>query len=99
MSFLKRLFGLGSSEQSTADASTSVAREVEHKGYLIKATPFKEGGQFQTCGTITKEVAGTVREHRFIRADRFAALDDAVEVSIRKGQQLIDEQGERLFDR
>lgn len=99
MSFLKRLFGLGSSEQPSGDASTSVTKEVEHKGFLIKATPFKEGGQFQTSGTITKEVAGTVREHRFIRADRFAALDDAVEVSIRKGQQLIDEQGERLFDR
>ncbi len=34
-----------------------------------------------------------------IRSRSFAALDDAVEVSIRKGQQLIDEQGERLFDR
>lgn len=99
MSFLKRLFGLGSSEQSPADPSAAAAKEIEHKGFLIKATPFKEGGQFQTCGTISKEVAGTLREHRFIRADRFAALDDAVEVSIRKAQQLIDEQGERLFDR
>lgn len=99
MSFLKRLFGLESSEQTSGDANASVAREVEHKGFLIKATPFKEGGQFQTCGTITKEVSGALKEHRFVRADRFAALGDAVEVSIRKGQQLIDEQGERLFDR
>ncbi|MGO4835704.1 HlyU family transcriptional regulator [Rhizobiaceae sp. 2RAB30] len=97
MSFLKRLFGLGSSEDAPDSAAGATAKEVEHKGFLIKATPFKEGGQFQTCGVISKEVAGVVKEHRFIRADRFAALDDAVDVSIRKGQQMIDEQGERLF--
>lgn len=100
MSFLKRLFGLGSSEQSPAESgSAAAAKEIEHKGFLIKATPFKEGGQFQTCGVITKDVGGTLREHRFIRADRFPSMDDAVEVAIRKGQQMIDEQGERLFDR
>ena len=38
-----------------------------------------------------------VKEHQFIRADRFAALDDAVEVSLTKGRQLVDEQGERMF--
>ena len=38
-----------------------------------------------------------LKEHRFVRADRFAALDDAVEVSLRKGQQIVDEQGERIF--
>ena len=38
-----------------------------------------------------------VKEHRFIRADRFAALDDAVDISLKKGQQLVDEQGERMF--
>ena len=38
-----------------------------------------------------------VKEHRFVRADRFAGLDDAVEVSLRKGQQIVDEQGEKIF--
>jgi hypothetical protein len=46
---------------------------------------------------VSKEIDGVVKEHRFVRADRFAGLDDAVDVSIRKGIQLIDEQGERLF--
>jgi len=97
MSFLKRLFGLGSSDDATGSSAPAAAKEVEHKGFLVKATPFREGGQFQTCGVISKEIGGVLREHRFIRADRFAALDDAVDVSIRKGQQMIDEQGERLF--
>jgi hypothetical protein len=97
MSLLKRLFGLGSLEGSPTGFGSRVAKEVEHQGFLIKVTPFKVGGQFQVCGIITREIDGTVREHRFIRADRFAAWDDAVDVSIRKGRQLIDEQGDRLF--
>jgi hypothetical protein len=32
-----------------------------------------------------------------VRADRFAALDDVVSITLNKGRQLIDEQGDRLF--
>lgn len=94
MSFLKRLFGGAGAEEVP---SSKPAKEIEHKGFTIRATPFKEGGQFQTCGVVSKEVDGVLKEHRFIRADRFATLDDAVDVSLSKGRQLIDEQGERLF--
>ena len=94
MSFLKRLFGGGG---ESAKAEPAVAAEAEHKGFTIRATPFNEGGQFQTCGVVAKEIDGTVKEHKFIRADRFATLEDAVNVSLTKGRQLIDEQGERLF--
>ena len=95
MSYLKRLFGRGATEETAGEPA--VVREVEHKGFVIRATPYKEGGQYQTCGVIAKEIDGAAKEHRFIRADRFASLDDAVEVTIRKGQQMIDEQGDRLF--
>ena len=96
MSFLKRLFGSSSGGGDTPGGA--VAKEIEHKGFIIRATPYKaEGGQYQTCGVVSKEIDGVVKEHRFIRADRFAALDDAVDISIKKGQQLVDEQGERLF--
>jgi hypothetical protein len=95
MSFLKRLFGSSSPGEAPRGA---VAKEIEHKGFVIRATPYKaEGGQYQTCGVVSKEVGGVVKEHRFIRADRFAALDDAVDISLKKGQQLVDEQGERMF--
>ena len=94
MSFLKRLFGGGPTD---APAEAASAKKVEHNGFVISATPYKEGGQYQTCGVVSKEIDGEVKEHRFIRADRFAGLDDAVDVSIRKGIQLVDEQGERLF--
>ncbi|WP_434723637.1 HlyU family transcriptional regulator [Mesorhizobium sp. RIZ17] len=96
MSFLKKLFGGGSSE-ATETGSTKPAKQVEHKGFLISATPYKAEGQYQTCGVVSKEVDGVMKEHRFIRADRFAGLDDAVDISIKKGIQLVDEQGERMF--
>ncbi|KUM26439.1 hypothetical protein AU467_22225 [Mesorhizobium loti] len=96
MSFLKRLFGGGGGEAAEAGAAKP-AKQVEHKGFLISATPYKADGQYQTCGVVSKEVDGVMKEHRFIRADRFAGLDDAVDISIKKGIQLVDEQGERMF--
>lgn len=95
MSFLKRLFGGG---DKAADASApAIARQVEHKGFLVSATPYKADGQYQTCGIVSKEIGGVLKEHKFIRADRFASLDDAVEVSLKKGLQLVDEQGDKIF--
>jgi hypothetical protein len=96
MSFLKKLFG-GGGTHDDGPAPAAAGQEIEHKGFTIRATPFKAEGQFQTAGTITKEIDGEVKEHKFIRADRFASLDDAMSLSLRKGQQLVDEQGERLF--
>ncbi len=93
MSFLRRLFGGGSDEPSPS----TPAKQVEHNGFTVAATPFKSEGQYQTCGVVSKEIGGVLKEHKFIRADRFAGLDDAVEVSLRKGVQLVDEQGDRLF--
>jgi len=96
MSFLKSLFGLGGKDEG--DAAPATHSQVEHKGFLIRATPFKESGQYQTCGVISKEVGGVLKEHKFIRADRFLALETAAEVAISKGKQIVDEQGERIFN-
>ncbi len=94
MSFLKKLFGGG----GAADAPAKPARVAEHEGYVIRATPFQENGQWQTCGMISKEVGGQVREKRFIRADRFPSQEMAADHAIVKAKQIIDQQGERLFD-
>lgn len=89
MSFLKRLFGGGASPETAAPA-----KEVDHNGFVIRATPYQENGQWQTSGMIVKDD----REHRFIRADRFPSQDMAADHAIVKGRQIIDQQGERLFD-
>jgi hypothetical protein len=97
MSFLKRLFG-GGGNATAESAPATPAKQVEHNGFTISATPYKAEGQYQTCGVVSKEIGGVVKEHRFIRADRFAGLEDAVDISIKKGIQLFDEQGERIFE-
>jgi hypothetical protein len=97
MSFLKRLFGGGGGGDSGEAAGGKPAKQIEHKGFTIAATPYKNDGQYQTSGVVSKEIDGVLKEHRFVRADRFASLEDAVDVSLRKGQQIVDEQGERIF--
>ncbi|MET0168795.1 MAG: HlyU family transcriptional regulator [Aliihoeflea sp.] len=92
MSFWKKLFG-----GSTAEPAAAAADPIEYKGFTIRPQPFSEGGQYQTCATVTKEIDGEVKEHKLIRADRFPSLDDATETSLRKAKQVIDEQGDRLF--
>ena len=94
MSFLKKLFGGGSSGEASAPKP---AKQVEYNGYVIAATPYKEGGQWQTCGTLTKTVNGELKEHRFIRADRFADEEAAADHAILKGQQIVDQLGEQVF--
>jgi hypothetical protein len=93
MAFFKKLFGGGS---SSSEASKP-AKTLEYKGFMIEARPYKEGGQFQLAGAITKEISGVVREHKYVRADRFTSLDEAAEIAIAKGRQIIDEQGEMIF--
>lgn len=93
MSFFKSLFG----RRGGAAPETAPAKEIEHNGFLIRATPYKEGGQWQLCGVVVKEVGGEVKEHRFIRAERFPSLDDAIEMTFVKGRQLVEQSGERVF--
>lgn len=95
MSFLKKLFGGGSGGKPEAPAAT--ASSLEYKGFLIEARPYKEAGQFQTAGVVSKEIGGVRKEHSFIRADRFAASEDAAEHALLKGKQIIDQMGESVF--
>ncbi|MEZ5924363.1 MAG: HlyU family transcriptional regulator [Hyphomicrobiaceae bacterium] len=92
MSFLKRLFGAGSEAGPAAAAKTT-----EYKGFTIEARPYKEGGQFQLAGVISKEIDGVRKEHTFVRADRFSGQDEAAEFALAKGRQIIDERGDKVF--
>lgn len=97
MSFLKTLFGFGGGGKGESGAA-AVAKEAEHEGFHIAAMPYREQGQFQVAGVISKAVDGVKREHKFVRADRFASLEEAADFAILKGRQIIDQQGARVFD-
>ncbi len=87
MSLWKKLFGSG---EAAPPVST---KSLEYKGYLIEARPFKDGGQFQLAGRITKDG----KEHNFIRADKFTDMESAADTALAKGQLIIDQMGDRMF--
>jgi hypothetical protein len=89
MGFLSKLFGGGGS-----GAEAKALQSVEYKGFMIEARPFKEGGQWQLAGVITKDG----KSHKFVRADRFTDQDEAANIAISKGQLIVDQIGERMFD-
>ena len=92
---LGRIFG--GSDKASATATSE--EPVEYKGYMITAAPINEGGQFRTAGMIAKVDGEQERKVQFIRADNHSDRQSAVAHSERKAQQIVDEQGDRIFDR
>jgi len=98
MSFFKKLFGGGAPRDDDGKAGGGqVGETLDYKGYRIRATPFPAEGQYQTCGVVSRTVDGELKEHRFVRADRLASKEAAAELALRKGQQIVDEQGDGMF--
>jgi hypothetical protein len=70
---------------------------IEHNGYRIRPAPYAVDGGYQTCGVIERDFPEGMKEHRFVRAETHPTPDAAAAFAIAKGQQIVDEQGERLF--
>ena len=81
------------------DGQPEASEPVDYKGFSIEAQPIHEDGKYRTAGFISGEVDGEIRRVRFIRADTTADVGSAVNHSISKAQQIIDEQGEALLSK
>ena len=92
MSLLSRLFGGGGGPPKPRHASET------YKEFAITPDPVREGTSFRIRAHIAKDVGGEARTHTLIRADTLGDEETAVTASVGKAKQLIDEQGERLFD-
>lgn len=91
MSFLKKLFGGG--------GGGAIEPPVEqYEGYSITVTPISYGDSYRICALIEKEVAGAPQTHKLVRADTMRELEAAQAASLRKAKQVIDEQGDKIFD-
>ena len=97
MSFLKSIFGSSKPQVEAAPTAAKVTGQLDYNGFVIRAVPFKENGQFQLAGTIEKEIDGTLKTHRFVRADRSNGVEEVTALALAKGQKIIDEQGDALF--
>ncbi len=100
MSFLKRLFGGGGTGDDGGESEGKpVGSALDYNGFTIRATPYKADGAVPGpagCRT-RRRSAGNSKEHRFVRADRFASQNEAADMALKKGQQIVNEQGDRMF--
>ncbi|CDZ37792.1 Hypothetical protein NGAL_HAMBI1145_40460 [Neorhizobium galegae bv. officinalis] len=96
-SFLSNIFSMFSGGGKSAEAPAASAKPVEHGGCIIHPAPIREGSQFRLAGRIEKDVDGETLVRNFVRADVFTSMDDAVEYTVRKAQQIIDQNGPSLF--
>ena len=91
-SFFKSLL-LGSS----GDGQPEPSDPVEYKGFKLEAAPINEDGKFRTAGFISGELDGESKRIQFIRADQNADLQAAIDHSLSKARQIVDEQGKSLL--
>ena len=96
-SFLSKLFGGGSGGDKSAGGKATRGEGVEYQGFIIHAAPEPSGGQWRLVGVIVKQTDAGPLEREFQRADTFSSKDEAESFAVRKGQQIIDEQGDALF--
>jgi hypothetical protein len=85
---------------SGGDKPAKTAREADPVPYndcMIFPAPMPEGSQFRLAGRIEKEVNGQTLVRTFVRADVFSSMDDAVTFTVRKAEQIIDQNGPSLF--
>ncbi len=97
MSIVTRILSIFTGGASSESAAKPMAEPQTYKDCVIHAEPIREGGQFRLAGRILQTVDGRVLERRFIRADVFTSLDDALDCTFRKAQQIIDQNGPALF--
>ena len=90
----RNLFGGGAAAEAPAKTETP----TEYNGYLIHPALRRHGASWLIAGSITKAFPEGTREHQFIRADTFTDRADGVLFCIQKAKQIIDEQGDRIFD-
>ena len=90
--FFKSIFA-GSSSTSREDVSEPIA----YKEFTIEASPINEDGKYRTAGYISGELDGEIKRIQFIRADQSSDKQAAIDHSISKARQIIDEQGMGLL--
>ena len=81
------------------DGQPEPTEPVDYKGFGIEAAPINEDGKYRTAGFISGEVNGEAKRVQFIRADQNSDLQAAIDHSLAKARQIIDEQGAGLLEK
>ena len=83
----------------TSGGQVAPSEPVDYKGFSIEAAPLDEGGKYRTAGFISGDVDGEIKRVQFIRADQNSDLQAAIDHSVAKARQIIDEQGQSLLQK
>ena len=94
MSFWKNLFGGGG---SSAPKEPESGDSESYKGFTITAKFMPVGSEYQLAGVIEKEIDGETKGYECVRAVRVSSRVDVQSFALAKGRQIIDEQGNTLF--
>jgi hypothetical protein len=97
MSILSSILSIFTGGSSSEAKSKPLAEPQTYKDCVIHAEPIREGSQYRLAGRIEREIEGRMLTRKFIRADVFTSLDDALDCTFRKAQQIIDQNGPSLF--
>ena len=89
--------GAGWPEEAPAYPRRRPSRPSSTRATASGRTPYRTNGQYQTAGTIEKDGPEGVKAHQFVRADTHPNRDDAIAFAISKAKQIIDLQGDRIF--
>lgn len=87
MSLFSRLFG----------GKTPEVEPQSHAGFAIYPEPVQEGTKWRIAARIEKEIDGEIKSHRLIRADTLDSQEAAIQATLNKARQVIDEQGDQMF--
>ena len=85
---------------SGAKAEEEPGEAVLYQGYSIRPSPRHESGHWLTAGIIAKTFDdGDTKEHHFIRAETHGGKSEAEAFAVIKGKQIVDEFGDRMFEK
>jgi hypothetical protein len=95
----KLLKSIFNSTNGSSNSDTASSEPLDYKEFSIEAAPIDEGGKYRTAGYISGDLDGETKRVRFIRADENSNQQDAIEHSLAKARQIIDEQGAKLLEK
>lgn len=70
----------------------------DYEGFKIEPAPIVEDGKYRTAGYISGELDGETKRIQFIRADQNSDQQLAIDHSISKAKQIVNEQGKKLLN-
>lgn len=95
--FISKVLSLfGGNAAPAAPSAASETRE-SYQDVILVAKPMRDGNQFRIAGFIEKREGDRVMVRNFIRADVFSGEKEAVEFTMRKAKQIVDQHGPSLF--